>query len=58
MKLNGLKMSVKWSLKTWNFLQMEIQLIIGFLNLFKGSIRQNSEGAAVESNLSFLKVYL
>ena len=37
---------------------MEIQLIIGFLNLFKGSILQNLEGAAVESNLGFLKVYL
>ena len=47
-------MSVNWSLKTWDFLQTGIQLIIGFLNLF-GKIQM---GAAVESNLDFLKVSL
>ena len=37
---------------------MRIQLVIGFLNLFKGSLGQNSGGAAVEHNLGFLKVFL
>ena len=36
---------------------MGIQLVIGFPDLFKGSLGQNSEGrAAVEHNLIFLKV--
>ena len=40
--VNGPKTSVKWSLKIWYFLQTGIQLIIGFLYLFKGSLGQNS----------------
>ena len=40
--VNGPKLSVKWSLKIWDFLQTGIQLVIGFLNLFKGSLEQNS----------------
>ena len=32
--------TVKWSLKIWDFLQMRIQLVIGFLYLFKGSLGQ------------------
>ena len=40
--LIGPKSSVKWSLKIWDFLQMRIQLVIGFLDLFKGSLGQNS----------------
>lgn len=44
LKLNGLKMSVKWSLKTWDFLQMGIQFVIGFIDIFKGSLGQNLEG--------------
>ena len=51
-------MLVKWSLKTWDFLQIGIQFVIGFLDLFKGSLGQNLGGAAVEHNLGFLKVYL
>ena len=51
-------MSIKWSLQTWDFLQTGIQLLIGFLDLFKGSLRQNSGGVFVEHNLGFLKVYL
>ena len=35
---------------------MGIQLVIGFLDLFKGSLGQNSGKAAVEHNLGFLKV--
>ena len=44
--LNGPKSSVKWSLKIWDFLQTGIQLVIGFLDLFKGSLGQNSEASA------------
>ena len=40
--LNGPKSSVKWSLKIWDFLQTGIQLVIGFLDLFKGFLGQNS----------------
>ena len=29
---------VKWSLKIWDFLQMGIQLVIGFIYLFKSSL--------------------
>ena len=36
------KSSVKWSLKIWDFLQTGIQLVTGFLYLFKGSLGQNS----------------
>ena len=51
-------MSIKWNLKTWDFLQTGIQILIGLLDLFKGSLRQNLGGVSVEHNLSFLKVYL
>ena len=37
---------------------MRIQLVIGFVDLFKGFLGQNSGGAAVEHNLSFLKASL
>ena len=40
--LNWLKSSVKWSLKIWDFLQTGVQLVIGFLDLFKGFLGQNS----------------
>ena len=43
--LNGPKTSVKWSLKIWDFFQTRIQLVLGFLDLFKGSLGQNSDGA-------------
>ena len=42
LKLNGPKSSVKWSLKIWDFLQTGIQLVTGFLYLFKGSLGKNS----------------
>ena len=58
MKLNGPKTSVKRNLKTWDFLQTGIQFVIGFLDLFKGSLGQNSGGVAVKHNLGFLKGYL
>ena len=58
MKLNGPKTSVKRNLKTWDFLQTGIQFVIGFLDLFKGSLGQNSGGVAVKHNLGFLKVSL
>ena len=51
-------MSVKWSLKTWDFLKTGIQLVIGFLDLFIGSLGQNSGGATIEHKLGFLKVSL
>ena len=37
---------------------MGIQLVIKFLDLFKGSLGQNSEGAAIEHNLGFLNFFL
>ena len=36
---------------------MRIQLVIEFIDLFKGSLGQNSEGAAIEHNLGFLKIF-
>ena len=42
--LNGQKSSVKWTPKIWDFLQTGIQLVTGFLYLFKGSLGQNSKG--------------
>ena len=44
MKLNGPKLSVNWSLKIWDFLQTEI----GFLDLFKGSLRKKKKGETLE----------
>ena len=38
--------------KTWNFLQTGIQLVIGFLDLFRGKFN----GSYVKHNLGFLKV--
>ena len=35
---------------------MGIQLVIGFFDLFKGSLGQTQERAPVEHNLGFLKV--
>ena len=37
---------------------MGIQLVIGFLDLFKDSLGQNSGGASVESNLGFFFFFL
>ena len=37
---------------------MGIQLVIGFFDLFKGSLGQTQERAPVEHNLGFLKVSL
>ena len=36
---------------------MGIQLVIEFIDLFKDSLGQNSEGAAIEHNLGFLKFF-
>ena len=44
MNLNWPKSSVKCGLKIWDFLQIGIQLVIGFLELFKGFLGQNSRG--------------
>ena len=44
MTLNGQKSSVNWSLKIWDFLQTEI----GFLDLFKGSLRKKERGEKPE----------
>ena len=40
----GQKLSVKRSLKIWDFLQTGIKLVIGVLDLFKGFLGQNSGG--------------
>ena len=37
---------------------MGIQLVIGFLDLFKGFLGQIQRGASIEYNLGFLKVSL
>ena len=44
LRLNGPKSSVKWNLKIWDFFQTRIQLVIGFLELFKGSFREKFRG--------------
>ena len=36
---------------------MRIQLVIEFLDLFKGSLGQNLEGAAIEHNLGSLNFF-
>ena len=36
---------------------MGIQLVIEFIDLFKDSLGQNSEGAAIEHNLGFLNFF-
>ena len=58
MKLNGPKKSVKRSLKTWDFLQTGIQLVMDSLTYLKGLLGKIQKGAAVEHNLGLLKVSL
>jgi len=40
-------------LKTWNFLQTRIQLVIELLDLFKDSLEQNSEGRCRRTKFRF-----
>ena len=48
--------SVKWSLKIYDFLQTGIQLVIRFLNLFKGTLGQNSDEASVRARMQNKKL--